>query len=55
MNLNDVFKEDFLESFIREDLMFHLEYVDDEELQNALRKVIAFYSVPGEYEDGNYD
>lgn len=39
----------------RHNLVEGLVYVDNSELREAMNKVIAYYSVPGEYLDGKYD
>ena len=39
----------------RDDLVNGLEFIDNSELMDAMHKVIAYYSVPGEYMDGKYD
>lgn len=39
----------------RHNLVRALVYVDNSELRAAMHKVIAYYSVPGEYLGGYYD
>ena len=46
---------DEAEDIIVEDLKATLENVTNKKLIKALKRVIAFYSVPGTYEDGKYD
>lgn len=48
--------DDFLEEIIRADLTEHVSWESTpEEVREAMHKVIAYYSVPGTYEDGKYD
>ena len=55
MTLRNIINEDFLEELIKEELMMDLEISEDNALKSALRTVIAYYSVPGEYMEGAYD
>lgn len=36
---------------LKDDLL----HVENEELRKAIHTVIAYYSIPGQYEDGKYD
>lgn len=51
----DDFNPTSLEQLIRMELIEQLEYVENPELKLALHRVIAYYSIHGEYEDGKYD
>jgi len=55
MELRDVFKDEFIEGIVVDFLKEDLDMNEDTNLVNALHTVIAYYSVPGEYEDGKYD
>ena len=39
----------------RQTLVDDLEFIENGELMDAMHKVIAYYSVPGQYMDGKYD
>ena len=56
--LTEFMNED-VDILVREYLEEELECIDNDEpnaeLQRAFHRVIAYYSVPGEYEDGKYD
>lgn len=51
--------EDFeptsFEKLIRMELISQESMIDDSELKLAFRRVIAYNSIPGEYEEGKYD
>ena len=46
---------DQLDSLVLQVLKDDLEIIEDESTQIHLKHVIAYYSVPGQYEDGKYD
>lgn len=39
----------------RQSLVDDLELIENSELMDAMHKVIAYYSVPGQYMDGKHD
>jgi len=60
MRLREMIKGEALDQFVIEHLKEDLDINEDTRypdtnLVNALHRVIAYYSVPGEYEDGKYD
>ena len=56
VRLRDVIKEEVIEELIVNELLDSLDCcVDSPHLLHAMNTVIAYYSVPGEYENGKYD
>ena len=48
--------DECMEEIIRADLLEHVSWeTTPEETKEAMHKVIAYYSVPGTYENGRYD
>ena len=53
--LSELLRDDVIDEMILELLKEDLEVTEDPILTNALHIVIAYYSVPGTYMEGDYD
>jgi len=55
MRMNITLEHDQVESIVKQTLLDEIETAEDEELLISLKRVAAWFSVPGEYENGAYD
>ena len=56
MVLSEILKDEFVDELIAGELKWQLENASlDVPIQDAMHRVIAYYSIPGTYMEGAYD